>query len=120
MYFKKSFITGSIPISVTPKQIAFRNGFAPAKIFNANSLTALFISVVLCSRARPLCISLGKVVLDTAPPSDFLRFPQSTERLVGWGGLASMVASSIPKSPIHQGNRIASLVDPAGEMTSIG
>ena len=35
MYFKKTMINGSNSISVIPKQITFRNGFAPAKIFNA-------------------------------------------------------------------------------------
>jgi len=108
----------SISISVIPKgQLsAFGNDFAPVKIFNAIPLPPFsaalnsapqhpFLFFFLCSRACPQLVSPGKVVLNTTSPSDGVRFPRRTVGLVGWGGLASMVASIIPKSPNYHGNR---------------
>ena len=106
----------SISISVIPKSFisAFRNGFASVKIFYAISsppfsaaaelrtLTPNLFHPSLCSHACPQLESFSQVVLNTASPS----LSDSLEvRIVK--AKSSMVASTIPKSPIYHGNRDA-------------
>jgi len=62
--------------------------------------TNLF-SFILCSRACQQLVSLGKVVLNTATPSDCVRFPRRTVVMAK----PSMVASTIPKNPFYHGSR---------------
>jgi hypothetical protein len=107
---------GSFSISVIPKRYlsAFGNGFAQVKIFYAIPLPpfsaamnsapkhpSLFL--ILCSHACLQLVSLGKVVLNTASPSAWVRYPRRT---VGMPK-SSIVASTIPKSHIYHGDKDA-------------
>ena len=69
---------------------AFRNGFAPMKLFNAIPLPSFSAAVncasqplsfllIFCSRACLHPISIGKVVLDTAQPSSAIIASDSLE-----------------------------------------
>jgi hypothetical protein len=54
-------------------------------------------SLILCSLYCLYLVPLGKVVLNTAEPSDCVRFP----RRIGGMAKTSKVASTIPKSLIY-------------------
>jgi hypothetical protein len=100
---------------------AFWNGLAPVSLFNAISLPSFSAGLnyaplyppflfIFCSRICLKHVSPRKVLPSTAAPSSVLfcvRYPRRTEGLAK----ASMVASTITKTPFNYGNMDAYMMN---------